>query len=106
LNQSGLRNQILGAGTTVAGQVIFNAIQSGNADMVVARPTGQCGWQLADTAARMLLGVEVPTSDKSPTGFNQPVQVIDKSTLTFNPNEEWIPWDGYKDAYREVWGVS
>lgn len=74
--------------------------------MVVGRPTGQCGWQLADTEARMLLGVEVPTSDKSPTGFNQPVQAIDRSTLTFNRDEESIPWDGFQGRIQGACRVS
>jgi ABC-type sugar transport system substrate-binding protein len=106
LTQSGLESHISGAGTTVAGQVIFNAIQSGSADMVMATPTSQFGWQLADTTARLLLDLPIPTSADSPTGFNIPVQLIYRNNLDFDPNGEWVPWTGYKQAYRQAWGVS
>jgi len=104
MKQAGLGHQVKVA-TTGGGPAIFNDILKGDADAVLARPNYWYAWQLADTVARVATGQKVsapPTFD----GFNFPIQLLTKATITFDPNSEWEGWSGFRDAYKKVWGVS
>lgn len=79
----------------------FERIRAGNYQFAtVAEPLSLHGWQLVDEANRALSGA--PWS-----GYVAPTHLVTKDNIGTNggPNNVYDPENGYRDAYRKIWGV-
>ena len=66
----------------------------------VAEPLRLHGWQLIDEANRALSGMDW-------SGFVAPTHLVTKDNIGTNggPDNVYDPDNGYRDAYKKIWGV-
>lgn len=79
----------------------YQRIRSGQYQTVtVAEPLNLQGWQLVDELNRAIAGE--PWS-----GYVSPLHVVTKDNVAFDggPNNSFDPENGYRDAYKKIWGV-
>ena len=79
----------------------FERIRGGNYQFAtVAEPLSLHGWQLIDEANRALSGMEW-------SGFVAPTHLVTKDNIGTNggSNNVYDPDNGYRDAYKKIWGV-
>lgn len=91
-----LQNISAGDGSTSA----YYRIRGGHGQAAtVPEPLNLQGWQLVDELNRAFHG------DK-PSGYVPPVHLVTKENIAFDggPKNLYDPDDGYRDAYRKIWG--
>ncbi len=67
----------------------------------VPEPLVLHGWQLIDETNRALAGGQ-------PSGYVTPVHLVTPENVEFDggPENMYDPQNGYKDAYKKIWGVN
>lgn len=65
----------------------------------VAEPLNLQGWQLMDELNRAFAGAP-------PSGYETPVRCVDRANIAFDggPQQRFDPDNGYREAYRKIWG--
>lgn len=80
----------------------YQRIRSGQYQAVtVAEPLKLQGWQLVDELNRALSGEKW-------SGYVSPLHIVTKANIEFDggPSNAFDPNNGYRDAYRKIWGVK
>ncbi len=80
----------------------YQRIRSGQYQAVtVAEPLKLQGWQLVDELNRAFAGQ--PWS-----GYVSPLHIVTKANIEFDggPSNAFDPDNGYRDAYKTIWGVK
>lgn len=69
--------------------------------VTVAEPLNLQGWQMIDELNRAFAGEEW-------SGFNSPLHVVTPENIEYDggPNNTFDPDNGYREAYRKIWGVT
>ncbi|MBM7069025.1 substrate-binding domain-containing protein [Actibacterium sp. 188UL27-1] len=78
----------------------YQRIRAGQYQSVtVAEPLNLQGWQLVDELNRAIQGVEW-------SGYTSPLHVVTADNISFDGGDDNIfdPGNGYRDAYRKIWG--
>ncbi len=67
----------------------------------VPEPLMLHGWQCLDEANRALAG-------EKPSGYVTPVHLVTPENIEFDggPENVYDPQNGYKDAYKKIWGIE
>lgn len=67
--------------------------------VTVAEPLNLQGWQLVDELNRAMQGAEW-------SGYTSPLHVVTSDNIAFDggENNRFDPDNGYRDAYRKIWG--
>jgi ribose transport system substrate-binding protein len=65
----------------------------------VPEPLNLHGWQAVDELNRAMAG-------QPPSGYSTPVHLVTPQTIIFDggPNNSFDPGNGYREAYRQIWG--
>lgn len=80
----------------------YQRIRSGQFQAVtVAEPLKLQGWQLVDELNRAFAGEKW-------SGYVSPLHIVTKANVEFDggPNNAFDPENGYRDAYKTIWGVK
>jgi ribose transport system substrate-binding protein len=79
----------------------YQRIRSGEYQAVtVAEPLNLQGWQLVDELNRAMAG-------QAWSGYVSPLHVVTKANVEFDggPNNMFDPGNGYREAYKAIWGA-
>jgi ribose transport system substrate-binding protein len=82
-------------------EVAFERIRKGQYQIgTVAEPLRLHGWQVIDELNRAL-------TDGRPSGYTAPVHLVRNANIRFDggARNEFDPDNGYRDAYRRIWGA-
>lgn len=80
----------------------YQRIRTGQYQAVtVAEPLNLQGWQLVDELNRAFAGEKW-------SGYVSPLHVVTKANVEFDggPSNAFDPGNGYRDAYKAIWGVK
>lgn len=92
------RNVAAGDGSESA----YQRIRAGQYQVVtVAEPLNLQGWQLVDELNRAFAGEQW-------SGYVSPLHVVTKANVEFDggPNNTFDPGNGYREAYKKIWGKA
>ena len=67
----------------------------------MAEPLNLQGWQLVDELNRAFAGEKA-------SGYVSPVHLVTPANIEFDggPDNVFDPDNGYRDAYKKIWGVN
>ncbi|NBI12410.1 substrate-binding domain-containing protein [[Haemophilus] felis] len=79
----------------------YQRIRNNKQFATIPEPLNLHGWQLIDELNRAF-------AKEKPSGYVTPVHLVTKDNVTFDGGDKnlYDPQNGYKDAYKAIWGVK